>query len=383
MKNKAITIHARKLIFFLFIIFFSCSIKNDIVLENEDIILLKNINLRTADGFEISYWIDIDLRTNDGRGYWFHASDLPPDSIFPTSSQIWAACSRCRYSYHGLTLYVIYHRQFEIEHAKNIFQLWKYHANNMGMKMVPVVLLEDYVTPLASVNFSDYEIADFADWCINNINSTEFGVYEVWGNRQLPGQAQNSQLAIIKNRIGNKIVRLGLQPGEIMNPNLSRAIEDAWTAQCQGLTNALWENPVNYLGTNNYGKNLLLNWVNDRVTNEARPISWCLIPVAWDYDNPIDSYGYICPGDDALINDPPPNRRTYLSHQYIVAQYPNGCFNPRFGGYSCDLHIIQANSEGRGENPNFYNQIKMDQLYTGYYSTALNEIATIYDLYDN
>ncbi len=86
----------------------------------------------TGGGFEISYWIDIDLRSNNGRGYWFHVADRSADSV-PTSAQIWGAASRCRYTYHGLTLYVIYHRQFEIAAAKAAFRSWKTHASSMGL----------------------------------------------------------------------------------------------------------------------------------------------------------------------------------------------------------------------------------------------------------
>lgn len=359
----------------------SCAETNDII-EDKQTTLNHDLRVRSENGFEISYWIDIDLRTNNGRGYWFHVSDKPAD-VLPTNYQIWAAASRCRYSYHGLSLYVIYHRQFEINDAKTVLQYWKNHANSMGMTVVPVVVLEDYVSPTAGVNFTDAEIPDFAEWCINNINPNEFGVYDIYNNRQGPGTAQNTQLGIIKNRIGNKIVRVGLQPGETMNPNILRGIQDTWSAECQGLTNSLWENPVRYQETNNYGRKLLVNWVNDRVANENRPISWCLIPVAWDYDSPVDPYGYICPGDDALINDPPIAGRVTLCHSYIVGVYPGGSSNPKFGGYSCDLHILQSNSVGRPDDSTFYDHIKTDQLYTGYFSSAINEIASVYDLYDN
>lgn len=332
-------------------------------------------------GFEISYWIDIDVRSNNGRGYWFHKADRPADSL-PTSAQIWGAASRCRFTYHGLTLYVIYHRQFEISDAKTVLQYWKTHAESMGMKVVPVVVLEDYASP-AATNFTDTEIPDFAEWCITNINADEFGVYDIYHNRQGPGTAQNTQLGIIKTRIGNKIVRIGLQPGESLNPNIRRGVQDTWSAECQGLTNTLWETPVSYGGTTNYGRNLLMNWVNDRVVNDSNIISWCLIPVAWDYDAPVDPYGYISPGDDALTNDPPVPGRVTLCHNYIVGAYPGGSGNAKFGGYSCDLRILQLNSAGKPESPTFYERIRADQLYTGYFSGAMNEIGGIYSLYDH
>jgi hypothetical protein len=364
-------------------LFYSC---NDITNELEGEKSASNSNLLKTNtvqsGFEISYWVDIDLRTNNGRGYWFHVADRPAD-IVPTSYQIWAACSRLKFTYHANMLYVIYHRQFEINEAKAALQLWKFHANSMGLTLIPIVVLEDYVAPNGGVNFTDIEIPDFAEWCINNINPDEFGVYDIYGNRQGANTAQNTQLGIIRNRIGNKIIRLGLQPGEAMNSNLLRGVEDTWTAECQGLTNALWEFPVSYLGTNNYGKNLLVNWVNERVVYESRKVSWNLIPVAWDYDNPVDPYAYICPGDDALINDPPVAGRINLCHSYIASVYPSGGANSKFGGYSCDLRILELNSVGCGETPTFYEKIAQDLIYTGRFSAGLNQVAAVFDLYDN
>lgn len=331
--------------------------------------------------FEISYWIDIDVRHNNGRGYWVHTSVYPPDSL-PTSAQIWAACSRTRFTYHGLSLYVIYHRQFEIDDAKIVFKLWKLHAENMGMKVIPVLVLEDYATP-AATNFTDTEIGDFSQWLVDSINNEEIGVYDIYSGRQVAGTAQNTQLSIMYSRIGNKIVRVGQQPGEAINPYIKRVVQDTWSAECHGLTNNLWEFPVTYLGTNNWGRNLLVNWVNQRISGDTKPVSWTLIPVAWDYDAPLDPYGYVFPGDNALTNDPPIPGRVTLAHQYIVGTYPGGSANPKFGGYSVDLKIVQMNSEGRGEANNFYRQIRNDIQYTGYFAGALNEIGAIYDLYDN
>jgi len=38
------------------------------------------------ESFELSYWIDIDLRTNNQRGYWFNVSKLSPD-ILPSKEE--------------------------------------------------------------------------------------------------------------------------------------------------------------------------------------------------------------------------------------------------------------------------------------------------------
>lgn len=340
-------------------------------------------NLQTpmpAGSFELSYWIDIDLRANNGRGYWHHVADRPTDKL-PTSAEIKNAVTRCRDDYHGRTLYVTYHRQFEIEDAKTVLKYWKQHAEKLGMVIVPVVVLEDYATP-AALNFTEKEISDFARWCVDNINTREFGVYDIYHNRQEPKTPQDGQLAVIHGRIGNKIVRVGVQPGETLNVSVFRAVQDAWTAECQGLTNELWENPVNYKDSDNYGRKLLENWVADRVVNHGKRITWCLIPVAWDYEAPVDPYGYVCPGDDALINDPPIAGRISKCATTILKGYPEGIKKQKFGGFSCDLHILDANSAGKPESPSFYEQIKANQTYTGYFAEAMQQVATVYAQYD-
>ena len=118
--------------------------------------------------------------------------------------------------------------------------------------------------------------------------------------------------------------------------------------------------------------------VQERIDDKSERIVWDLIPVAWDYDNPPDEFGYVCPGDDALINDPPLPGRLKLCHEYISSKYPEGMFADEFGGYSCDLHILEANSAGRPESPTFYGQLKNGERYTGYFRIALEQVAEIY-----
>jgi hypothetical protein len=367
-------------IFCTLLLFNSCKKKEEFLNGSND---KSQQRIATANGFELSYWIDIDLRQNNSRGYWKHVNDpLSPPNPTPTSSEIWSAVSRCRYSYHGLSLYVIYHRQFEIAEAKQALLYWKQYGDQMGVKIIPTVVLEDYVLP-ASVNFTDTEIPAFAKWCIETLHASEFGVYDIYSYRQQPGTAQNTQLGIIKSAIGNKIVRVGLQPHETVNPNFLRAVEDTWTAECEGKTNAYWENPVNYNDSSGYGRNRLMNWVRERIAYNSISVTWNLIPVAWDYDKYIDPYGYTYPGDDAELNDPPIAGRVSLCHSYLVAAYAGGSSDPKFGGYSCDLRIVHMNSTGKLESPSFYERIRADQLYTGYFASGINQVAAVYDLYDN
>jgi hypothetical protein len=324
---------------------------------------------------EASYWVDIDLRRNNGRGYWFNLADRKPD-VLPYSYEIRNACFKLRREYEGNKLYVIYHRQFEVTDAMNIFKMWKLYAARYGMTVVPAIVLETYATP-PIMNFSTNEIASLAVWCTQNINQNEFAIYDVYV-RQGIGSEQDTQLSLIRKKIGNKLVRIGLQPGEKLNPCFNNGVEDIWNAECQGLTNKLWQNPVDYKGTNIYGRKLLQKYVDDRIHGEKRRITWNLIPVAWDYHKPVDPYGYICPGDNALTNDPPIPGRLKICTSYIEKCYKEAANYRIFGGYSCDLHILAANSYGKPEKPSFYEQLKANKPYIGYFSGAMKEIAGIY-----
>lgn len=329
-----------------------------------------------AEAFELSYWIDIDVRHNNNRGYWFNV-DAQPEDVAPTEQHIENACRGIAETYHGNKLYVTYHRQFEMDKAKAVLLDWKKYGDQYGIEIVPTIVLESYATP-ARLNFSDNELVDLANWCKQNINTDELGVYDVYV-RQGAGSAQDSQLAALAAQVSIGLVRVGIQPGERLNDYFKKGVQDTWSAECQGITNELWEHPRAYNGTNVYGRKLLQSWVNERIVGEQREIVWNLIPVAWDYDDPLDPYGYVFPGDDALTNDQPIAGRLHLSKDYIISWYAAGTSNRLFGGFSCDLHILEANSYGRSESPSFYEQLRSGLPYQGDFSDAMREMGEVYE----
>lgn len=325
--------------------------------------------------FELSYWIDIDLRHNPGRGYWKPADSLPADPV-PERRHIANAVRCLRETYGADKLYVVYHRQFEPDAAREVLLRWKEEGVRRGVRIVPTVVPESYATP-TTMNFTDSTLCEFAAWCLREIDPDEFGLYDVYV-RQAPGSAQDAQMAVLRRAVGDRLVRIGLQPGEELSRHCKAGVEDTWTAECQGLTNELWEHPDSVGGTDVYGRKLLESWVRERAEGETRRIVWDMIPVAWDYDEPVDPLGYVCPGDDALINNPPVDGRIELCHKYISAGYPDGTMTPKFGGYSCDLHILEANSAGKPESPSFYEQLREGKSYTGYFSGAMEQIGGLY-----
>lgn len=327
------------------------------------------------DGYERSYWIDMDLAGAHLRGYWYNVADYA-EAETPSAEAVAHACATLSGTYHADKLYLIYHRQYEPEKAKTVLQLWKNHADEAGLEVVPTLVLQSYASP-QQMNFTDDEATAFAAWCGGQINPDELGIYDVY-TRDAVGSAQDLQLKKLRDAVGDRLVRIGLQPGVALNAVYRAGVEDTWTAECQGLTNELWEHPVYYRGHRNYGRRLLENWVKARIEGDTRPIVWDMIPVAWDYDTG-DDLSYDSPGDDALRNDPPVPGRIALCHKYISACYALGVDDPLFGGYSCDLHILQANSAGRGESPSFYEALRTGIPYTGDFAAAMLEIGALYE----
>lgn len=324
---------------------------------------------------ERSFWIDIDLRHNNGRGYWRNVEDLREDRL-PIEVEIENACHALSQQYHGNKLYVVYHRQFEISGAKESFLLWEKYGKKFGLIIVPTLVLESYAK-VEKLNFSNAELLSLVQWCLTEINSKELGIYDVY-IRHGKGSRQDHQLSHLRKHIGNHLVRVGLQPGEMLNENMIAGVEDTWTAECQGITNDLWEFPKTVSGNERYGRALLEQWLLERIKGEERRIVWNKIPVAWDYDDPVDSYGYVCPGDDALINDPPIPGRLTLCDKYIQNYFKKHHAEHKFHGYSCDLHILEANSYGKPEEPSFYTCLRNGKPYKGYFAGAMNELGEIY-----
>ena len=362
-------------IFSLLLLSTACENKSSL-LDNSIIEVEKEVEI--DENYERSYWVDIDVKHNNGRGYWFNTADRVENNA-PTEQEINNSAKALAQTYYGNKLYVTYHRQFEIATAKTVLSYWKTYGDQYGLEIVPTVVLETYANS-ANMNFTDAELTEFASWCKTNINSNEFGIYDVYIRHQ-EGSIQDLQMAVMHEAVGDKLIRVGLQPGEKINQYISGGVEDTWTAECQGITNELWENPVTVNGTNKYGKLLLQEWIMERINGENKRIVWNKIPVAWDYDKPVDSLGYICPGDDALINDPPLKGRIELCDKYIAQWYKENNALDRFYGYSSDLHILEANSWGKPERPSFYEQLRKNEPYKGYFADAMLEIASVYEKY--
>lgn len=149
--------------------------------------------------FELSYWIDMDLFGNHLRGYWYNVDERNPENI-PEPSYVQNTCNRLSDEYGANKLYVVYHRQFDIDDAEYVMRMWKSFGDKKNLKIVPTVVLQSYANP-QQMNFPDDMIIEFAQWCMTNINSDEFGIYDVY-TRDAQGSTQDFQLQVIKAAIG-------------------------------------------------------------------------------------------------------------------------------------------------------------------------------------
>lgn len=350
----------------LLIAFIGC--KPSSVIEEEVI----EIPIEYNDGFELSYWVNIDLTLGDWRGYWEDYNKFPEHPL-PQEQHIANACNALKNRYHANKIHVLYHRQFEFEKVKTVLTNWKNYGDQNGLEIVPMVKLQ---SADGNMNFTNKEILTFAEWSFENISKKELAIYDPIP-RQTPGSLQDAMLKVLKEEVaGERLVRVCIQPGEPLNEAFIMGVQDTWGAECQGKTNELWENPVYYRGTYKWGRRLLEDWVMERVNGKTKSV-WDLIPVAWDYDID-DPLGYDYPGDDHIKNDPPILGRLELCHKYISECYPESVRDPLFGGYSCDMFIIEANTKGRGESPTFYETLKENIEYQGDFKSSVKEIAEIY-----
>jgi len=194
------------------------------------------------------------------------------------------------------------------------------------------------------------------------VNPTNVAVYDVFN-----GRAQGAGLALLAQAYPDGIIRVGIQPDERIAPPFVAAVADTWSACCHAKDNADWLKA-------DLGAPTLRRWIERRNAG-VHPVAWDLIVVAWDYAaSQSGSYpGY----DDAGKNMPLPAGRNALAAAEIlqVAQ------RDRLAGFSSDLFILEVNSRHPahdGPRNSFYATLKRGEVYRGYYSAPLRDIAALF-----
>lgn len=324
--------------------------------------------------FQLSSWIDLGLRFG-ARGFWFEYTTQKPETP-PTQNEIRNAKNALRTVYHTNQLYLIYHRQFELDEAKTVFLNWKSAKVDSAnaQKIVPTLILENYKNN--KCNFSNSELTDLVAYLRDNINSREIAVYDHLNVEVDPKRDYCNQLNIIKNTHGGELHRVGLQPGEPLIAPFDKGVEDTYSAVSAGSANNLWETSCGY-GNKATARETLSSWIDERVPNSK--VAWDFIVVGFDY-----SINSPCGADGFEAGDTPlPKGRNRLVHDLIVSRYPEGGRHNNWAGFSFDGRIIEPHSIFKDPvSERFYTKLKAGMRYTGHFKDPLNDIADIFDIYD-
>lgn len=310
---------------------------------------------------ERGYWLHASLGPKTVRGYW--APNAPADPV-PNEHEIRSAAALLTGAYGANCLYLMYHGEIARSDFERIVRLWGKHCPP-GVEIVPTLVLRMYDKPQTRV-FATEELRGLLRFCKDEINSRHIGWYDV-----LPDRPQAEELAILAEFFPNRIVRVGIQPEERIDPRCCRVVQDTWSGLCLGRTSDDWASP-------GFGREMLTKWIELR--RGGVPVSWDLIVVAWDYA-PTARGEY--PGyDDDARNMPLPAGRNRLAARLFADR----CDPQAFAGYSSDLFILQANSRNPahdGLENSFYNTLKRGEAYSGYYAAPFRELTSIYgDLRD-
>jgi len=306
---------------------------------------------------ERSYWLHASLATQPLRGYWAPSFPFSPT---PTQTEIRNAARLLAGPYAANRLYLIYHREIELDDAQRVFAFWRKHLPT-DVEIVPTLVLKMYDKAKTPV-FADGEVQKLCTFFKKTVNPRRIAVYDVFPNRD-----QGSDLSILTASFPDGLMRVGIQPTETLKAPYVAAVQDTWSGFCHGKTNEDWRSP-------GFGADTLAEWI--RIRNKGdRAVAWDLIVVAWDY-LPTARGEY--PGyDDAAKNMPLPAGRNTLAARMVL----NKAKPDRLAGFSSDLFILQANARHRthdGDEGSFYSTLKQGRRYRGYYAKAFDEVAAIY-----
>jgi hypothetical protein len=258
-------------------------------------------------------------------------------------------------------LYLVYHQEISVEEAQQVLRWWRGHCPEM-VQLVPTLVLRMYDKQQTPV-FKPQELRRLVEFLKGAINAEQIAIYDVYPNRD-----QGEAIKYLAAQYSKGLIRVGIQPEEMIQVPFVAAAQDTWSGFCHGKTNADWLD-------RGFGAETLRKWVKDR-NRQDQPVAWDLIVVAWDY-TATQRGGY--PGyDDAAKNMPLSGGRNRLAAQEILQTARVGCL----AGFSSDLLILQANSHNSahdGAKTSFYETLKQGEAYRGYYSVPFQEIVAIFN----
>ncbi len=314
------------------------------------------------DSLERSFWLHASLAAQSQRGYW--GPHFAPSAV-PSEDHIRNAARLLTETYAANRLYLVYHQECPSGDIEKVFCWWRQHCPR-ETQLVPTVVLRMYDKENSPV-FRSEELRRFVEFCRRSISDDLFAVYDVYSNRE-----QGDSLQFLSQQYPKGLIRVGIQPDEVIASPFNSAVQDTWSGVCHGTTNADWLD-------RGFGAETLRNWVDAR-NRQSCPVAWDLIAVAWDY-HATERGGY--PGyDDAARNMPLPAGRNRLAAKEILHTARLGLL----AGFSSDLLILQANSQHPardGTSNSFYETLKRGTVYRGSFSEPFNEVAELFAEFRN
>jgi len=311
---------------------------------------------RLAD-LERSYWVHASLGWMPHKGYWgMELATCQP----PTEPQVRNAAQLLTGHYAANRLYLVYHKEIMISQAEQVFRWWRQHCPR-EVEIVPTLVMRTYDKSQAEVFTAD-ELRGLCDFFRQEVGLRRLAVFDVYPNRD-----QGAGLGILTEVFPKSLIRVGIQPDEMVKPPFVSAVQDTWSGFCHGKTKTDWLDK-------GFGAETLRQWVAKR--NETpHPIVWDLVVVAWDYST--TQRGEYPGYDDAARNMPLPAGRNVLAAREILRM----ARPDHMAGFSSDLTIVQANSahaKHDGRAGSFYETLKRAEVYSGYYAEPFAEVAEIY-----
>lgn len=307
---------------------------------------------------ERSYWVHASLGLFTQQNYF--GRNFPPTTP-PTQEQVTHASRLLTQSYAANRLYLIYHREMPAEDARRVFAWWR-QACPKEVEIVPALVLRMYDRAQTTV-FATNELSALVDFFRDKINPRQVAIYDIYARRD-----QGEALAVLARGFPSGLMRVGLQPGEPLEPPFVATVEDTWSALCHGTDNERnWQQP-------GFGAETLRKWVLARNAS-LQPIAWDLVTVAWDYS--VTKRGSYPGYDDANKNMPLPVGRNRAALKLIR----DVAHAPPLAGFSSDLYILHENSRSTphdGRTKSFYECLKRGEDYHGYYGRPFQEIVTLY-----
>lgn len=302
---------------------------------------------------ERSYWLHASLASLPQRGYW--GMDFPA-AAKPTETEVQNAARQLCDDYAANRLYLIYHNEISVADAESVFAAWRRHCPP-EVEIVPTLVLRAYDKQKSEV-FSVAELGRLASFFKHAINPAHIAIYDVYSGRD-----QGRGLASLSREFPGGIIRVGIQPEEVVAPPFVAAVQDTWSGFCHGKSNDDWRQP-------GFGAQTLRRWVEKRNAGD-KPVAWDLVVVAWDYAT--TKRGEYPGYDDARKNMPLPAGRNALAAREILRIAKSAVL----AGFSSDLFILHINSRSEphdGPSGAFYETLKRGEVYRGYYTAPFNEV---------